>query len=85
MRLRDQHGLPWEGFEVSLRTSMAITDSPGAEGRTPMTGTAQQVLDDVARYHESGLDHMVLGPRARNLDETRLAVERFAHEVMAKL
>ncbi len=85
MRLRDENSLPWEGFDVSLRTSMVITDVPAPEGRTPMTGTAQQVLDDVAQYEGSGVDHMVLGPRARNLGETQLAVERFADEVMARL
>ena len=60
--------MPAAGFTTSLRTTLQITDHPLGDDRTPMTGTAQQVIDDVRRYQEAGIDHMAVGPRSDNFN-----------------
>ena len=84
LRLRSQHGLKLDDFRVSIRSTLDVTDTPLGEGRTPMTGTVPQILEDVRRYEEAGVDHIILGPRGRTSEEMVNVVERFADEVMPK-
>ncbi len=85
LRLRHQHGLSGDGFQVSIRTTLEVTDTPLGEGRTPLTGTVQQVLKDLGQYQEAGADYIVLGPRGRSFEQVVQSVERFAGEVVPKL
>ena len=72
-------------FTISLRTSLEFTKDPLPEGRTPCTGTPQQIIDDVKRYQEVGLDHMSVGPRTTDFQEAMEYIERFASEVIPKV
>ena len=69
-------------FDISLRSTLDVLDSPLAEIRTPMTGSAAQIIDDIRSYETAGLHHMVLGPRSRGLEETASMAERFAERVL---
>jgi probable F420-dependent oxidoreductase len=79
-----EQGRDVSDFTISLRTSLEFTKDPLPEGRTPLTGTTQQIIDDVKRYQEVGLDHMSVGPRTTNFQDATEYVERFASEVIPK-
>ena len=53
-RLRSEYGLETDRFQVSLRTSLQVTTEPLGEGRTPLTGTSQQIQEDIKRYEGGG-------------------------------
>lgn len=54
----------------------------GSDGnRRPLTGTPQQIADDVKSYEELGVSNLMLGLQADTLDETFARVERFANKV----
>jgi alkanesulfonate monooxygenase SsuD/methylene tetrahydromethanopterin reductase-like flavin-dependent oxidoreductase (luciferase family) len=79
-----EQGRDASDFTVSLRTSLEFTKDPLPEGRTPLTGSTQQIIDDVKRYQEVGLDHMSVGPRTTDFQEAVEYIERFASEVIPK-
>ena len=85
LRIRREQGLDTEGYQVSIRTTLDITGASPGDRRTPLTGTPQQVADDVKEYQEAGVEHIVLGARGRTYEEIADAAERFAGEVMPKL
>ena len=72
-------------FTVSLRTSLEFTKDPLPQGRTPLTGTTQQIIDDVKLYQEIGLDHMSVGPRTTNFQDASDYIARFASDVIPKV
>ena len=84
-QVRREHGLKIDGFQISIRTTAEVTDTPLGDGRTPLTGTPEQILDDVRRYQEAGVEHIVLGPRAGGYEEAVRTVERFANDVIPKV
>ena len=84
MRYLEEAGRDPDGFTISLRTSLQFTDGPLPEGRTPLTGTTRQIIDDVKRYQEAGLHHMAVGPRTTDFQEAADYIERFATEVVPK-
>lgn len=84
-RLRSEYGLETDRFQVSLRTSLQVTTEPLGEGRTPLTGTSQQIQEDIKRYEEAGSEYLVMGPRGANIDEVLSTIERFAESVMSAL
>ncbi len=79
-----EQGRDASDFTVSLRTSLEFTKDPLPDGRTPLTGSTQQIIDDVKRYQEVGLDHMSVGPRTTDFQEAVEYIERFASEVIPK-
>ena len=85
LRIRSEHGLERDGFQISIRTTAHVTDTPLGEGRTPLTGTAQQIVDDVKRYQEAGVEHIVMGPRGSGYEDVVHIVERFANDVIPKV
>jgi probable F420-dependent oxidoreductase len=84
-KMRRDAGTDKKPFDVSLRSTLEVSDSPLPEGRTPMTGSAFQIVDDIRSYEASGLHHLVLGPRTRGLEETAAMAQRFAGEVLPLL
>jgi alkanesulfonate monooxygenase SsuD/methylene tetrahydromethanopterin reductase-like flavin-dependent oxidoreductase (luciferase family) len=83
--LRRRAGLATEGYQVSIRGVLDVTDSPLGEGRVPLTGSPSQVMDDIRLYEEAGAEHIIFGPRGRTVDEAARVVERFASLVMPGL
>ena len=85
-QMRKDAGLSGSPFTISLRSSLYLTDVPlPDDGRTPMTGHRDQVMDDIRMYEDAGLHHMILGPRSRGLPETAEVAERFAQEILPRL
>jgi probable F420-dependent oxidoreductase len=50
--------------------------------RRPMTGTPQQIADDVKRYADVGVRHMMVNLQGDTLDQTLERMERFAQRIM---
>ena len=76
--LRAPRGKGMAGFTMSLRAGLDVTDAPyyGAS-RTPLRGSAEQVVADLAEYAQAGLDYLVVEPRAATPDELIEQLERF--------
>jgi probable F420-dependent oxidoreductase len=56
-----------ESLPVVIRVNGGITPSP-VDDREPLTGSVEQVLEDLARADRSGADHVLWGP-AEDVDE----------------
>ena len=85
LQIRSDHGLPKDGFQVSIRGVLDVTDDPLGDRRIPLTGSVSEIIEDVRAYEGAGAQHIVFGPRGRNIEEVRSTVERFASDVMPKL
>lgn len=58
----------------------------GRDGRRlPFTGPAEAIVEDVGRYAEAGLRHLVIGFESRDLQDCLDRIEAFADGVMARL
>ena len=76
--LRAEQGLPVDGFEISLRAGLDITDGPfGGSARTPLRGSPEQLSGDLKEYEAAGLTYLVLEPRAGDAGELQAQLERF--------
>ena len=54
-------------------------------GRLAFTGSAQAIVDDIGRFRERGLQHLLIGGDGSDLHGTIDLLEQFATEVMAKV
>jgi probable F420-dependent oxidoreductase len=50
--------------------------------RRPLTGTPQQIADDIKRYADLGVRHLLVNLQGTTLDETRGRMQRFAERIM---
>ena len=99
-RLRDmteEAGRPREVVDIALAASMRFDRSEGGP-RTTMTGTPDQIADDIARYKQVGVDHFIFffgggqsGPAGlqrmigEDFDAVLESLERCATEVMPRV
>lgn len=74
-----------EGFTMGMRTPISINQERAPEEAIPLEGTPQHVRDDVRRYEEAGIQHLVINPRGRTLEAQRDQVRLFAEDVVANL
>jgi probable F420-dependent oxidoreductase len=66
--------------------NVAFGDSGDGTGRpTPISGTAQQMIDTIKRYADAGVQHIVLGIRGRDAEAMLTTARRFAEEVRPKV
>ena len=77
--LRASRGEVMDGFTVSLRAGLDVTEEPfDAASRTPLRGSPDQVATDLVEYQEAGLDYLVVEPRAAAAKQLIEQLERFA-------
>ena len=77
--LRSQSDLTMEGYEISLRAGLDITDQPFCgDGRTPLRGSPDQIWADLSDYADAGLTYLVLEPRAESPERFLQQLERFS-------
>ena len=77
--LRSRSDLTMEGYEISLRAGLDITDQPFAgDGRTPLRGSPDQIWADLSHYADAGLTYLVLEPRAESPEQFLQQLERFS-------
>lgn len=53
--------------------------------RRALTGTPQQIADDIKRYADQGVRHLMLNMQGDTLDQTLARLERFAARVMPQV
>ena len=76
--LRGNAGLAMDGYAISLRAGLDVTDAPfEGEGRTPLRGAPAQIAADLSAYADAGLTYLVLEPRAENAEQFVAQLERF--------
>lgn len=74
-------------LEISTRVNnVAFGDSGDTVGRpAPLSGTAQDIIDNIRRYEDAGVSHIVLGIRGREPEEMIRTIRRFVDEVRPKV
>ena len=76
--LRASRGAGMDGFTISLRAGLDVTDQPfDGAGRTPLRGSTEQIAADLAEYAQAGLDYLVVEPRAATPEQLIGQLERF--------
>ena len=76
--LRASGGEAMNGFTISLRAGLDVTDEPFmGSSRTPLRGSPDQVAADLSEYAEAGLDYLVVEPRAATPEQLIEQLERF--------
>jgi alkanesulfonate monooxygenase SsuD/methylene tetrahydromethanopterin reductase-like flavin-dependent oxidoreductase (luciferase family) len=50
--------------------------------RRPLTGTPPQIADDIKRYADVGVRHMMVNLQGDTLEQTLARVQRFADRIM---
>lgn len=81
----DAAGRSGAGLEAGLFVPWYTLGEIGslADGaRRPFTGSARQIADDAAGYREAGLDHLIIGFEADDLQELLDRTEAFAKDVI---
>ena len=77
--LRAAAGNGMDGFTVSLRAGLEVTDvTLDGAGRTPLRGVPEQIAEDLDAYARSGLHYLVVEPRAATPEQLIDQLERFA-------
>lgn len=77
--LRVNAGLSMDGYAISLRAGLDVTDAPfTGNGRTPLRGSPDQIAADLEAYANAGLTYVVVEPRAENAEQFVAQMERFA-------
>ena len=68
---------------ISTRVNnVAFGDSGDTVGRpTPLSGSVQRIIDNIKRYEDAGVNHMVLGIRGRDPQRMVETAQRFADDV----
>ena len=74
-------------FGVALTTSVspAVTASAQGDYVRPRTGTVDDIVDDLRRYEEAGLEYLVLSIAATDTESTIEGLHRFADEIAPRV
>ena len=82
-----EHGRREDAVQVSLRANVTLGDPVQSDtgDRTPLTGTADDIVDDLHRYEDAGLEYLVLSLVADDTDSTIDRVKRFANEIAPRV
>lgn len=76
--LRRGQGLSMDGYTISLRAGVDVTDQRlRSDRRTPLRGSADQISVDLKEYADAGVGYMVLEPRAASPEQFVAQLERF--------
>jgi probable F420-dependent oxidoreductase len=86
-RFCEEAGRDPASLSITTRVNnVAFGDSGDTTGRpAPLSGTPQQILDNIHRYEDTGVSHIVLGIRGRDPDAMVETARRFAEEVQHKV
>lgn len=68
---------------INMHWGEAQFDANGR--RMELTGTTQQLVDDLRAYRDIGLEHVIISPSADSTNSTLDQIKRFATEVMPKI
>lgn len=69
-----------EDVTISFRAPLVFADRTGTD-RTPLTGSAAAIQDDIGRYAACGVSHMIFDVQTPDVTDMRRVMERFAQDV----
>lgn len=69
-----------DSITISFRAPLVFSDAGGAD-RTPLSGSAAAIQDDIGRYAACGVSHMIFDLQTPEVAEMRRVMERFAQDV----
>jgi probable F420-dependent oxidoreductase len=73
---------------IAMTGAITVTPTPAGSGRSPLTGTPEQIVEGLSEYAEAGLQHLVATIRAEgdaSIEGTQAAMEKVAREVRPAL
>ena len=76
-----QAGRPEDAVEIVMLCNIVFDDNPGPD-RGRLTGSTEQILDDIQKYLDAGVQSFLAGFPARSPSEQVELAERFSREVM---
>jgi alkanesulfonate monooxygenase SsuD/methylene tetrahydromethanopterin reductase-like flavin-dependent oxidoreductase (luciferase family) len=65
-------------IEVLLRAPVSLLQAPAGPARAALSGTVEQISEDLRQYARAGLDHLVIAPTA----DAREIIDVFAGEIL---
>jgi probable F420-dependent oxidoreductase len=80
-----RQGRRFEDLTVSIRAGLSIRREPVGANRRPMQGAPGEILEDLQRYRDLGVDTVLLETRYRDLDDMLEIYETLAREVRPRL
>ena len=85
-RLCEENGRSPDSVAVTLRATLGMGEPQRSQSgqRAPLTGTAAEIVEDIRRYEEAGLEYLVLAVSAKDTDSTTEAVRRYADVVVSR-
>ena len=66
------------GMEVVLRAFTMVFPQPAGSGRSPMTGSLDQIRQDIARLRDIGVTHLIQSPPAIGFDPRATVADMLA-------
>jgi probable F420-dependent oxidoreductase len=66
---------------LSCRVTLNFSGATGDDGREPLHGTTEDIIEDVQAYGEAGVEHMIMEITGESFDDKFKAMERFVNEV----
>ncbi len=77
-----EHGRGSDPHRVVARCELDLLDTPVTDRSAPMVGSAEQLLEAIAEYHEIGVSELVLSTSTADIDRIRHLQEQFAAQVI---
>lgn len=85
-RLYEENGRDPASVETALTSNLNMYERKTSGGeRVLLTGSPTEITDDLRRYVDAGLDHVLLSVSARSTDATIDCVRRLADEVVPRV
>ncbi len=70
---------------ITVRAGLAIRSTPVEGPRRPLQGSPEQILGDLRRYQDLGVDTLLMEARYRDLDDTIAIFETFARDIRPRV
>jgi probable F420-dependent oxidoreductase len=75
----------FEELTITVRAGLSIRSAPVDGPRRPLIGSPEQIVGDLRRYADLGVDTVLLEARYRDLDDTIGIFETFAREIRPRV
>ena len=79
-----ENGLRNDTFTFSVRNRIIIGDKGLNEPECYFKGSAEDIIDQVNKYRDIGVSHIVFDPETNSDEETFILIERISKEIISK-
>ena len=80
--LTSRFGRPEDAVEIVMLCAIGFDDAATGPDRTRLTGSTEQIVEDLRKYREVGVQTFLVGFPSRSFAESGENAERFSREVM---